>query len=70
MKTVTVIIRNEENDEKVERDLIKEQIKRLKTLIEKKSYTRRLSSTIIGVLPDKRYTIFVSWDDNGQSICT
>lgn len=65
-KTVTVIVRNEENDEDVEYNLNAEQIGRLKELIEENSYTRRVSSTIIGVLPDKRYTIFANWDDSGQ----
>ena len=65
-KTVTVIVSDEENNEKVEYDLNREQIKHLKKLIEENSYTRRISSTIIGALPDKRYTIFANWDDNGQ----
>ncbi len=65
-KTVTVIVMNEKNDEKVEYDMNREQIDNLKKLIEENSYTRRISSTIIGVLPDKRYTIFANWDDNGQ----
>ncbi|MBR3791963.1 MAG: hypothetical protein IKK18_04605 [Clostridia bacterium] len=66
-KTVTVIVMNEENDDpKVEYDLNIEQIKNLKKLIEENTYTRRMSSTIVGVLPDKRYTIFANWDDNGQ----
>ena len=65
-KTVTVIVMNEKNDEKVEYDLNAEQKEQLKKLIESNSYTRRISSTIVGVLPDKRYTIFANWDDNGQ----
>ncbi len=65
-KAVTAIVRNEKNNEEVEYDLNKEQIKYLKKLIEENSYTRRISSTIIGVLPDERYTIFANWDDNGQ----
>ena len=65
-KTVTVIVMNEENNEKAEYDLSAAQIKKLKTLIEENSYTRRISSTIVGVLPDTRYTIFANWDDNGQ----
>lgn len=65
-KTVTVIIRNEKSDERIEYDLNSQQITRLRKLIEENSYTRRISSTIIGVLPDNRYTIFVNWDDNGQ----
>lgn len=65
-KTVTVIVRSEKGDEKVEYDLNTKQIELLKKLIEENSYVRRVSSTIIGVLPDKRYTIFANWDDNGQ----
>ncbi len=66
-KTVTVIVMNEKNDDpKVEYDLNRKQIKNLKKLIEENTYTRRMSSTISGVLPDKRYMIFANWDDNGQ----
>ena len=65
-KTVTVTVTNKENDEKVEYDLNTEQIENLKKLIEENSYTRRISSTIVGVLPDKRYTILANWDNNGQ----
>lgn len=65
-KTVTVTIINRENDEKVEYDLNIDQIEQFKKLIEKNSYTRRISSTIIGELPDKRYTVLANWDDNGQ----
>lgn len=65
-KTVTVIVRNEGYDEEVKYDLNKEQIKCLKKLIEENSYTRRISSTIIGVLPDKSYTILANWADNGK----
>lgn len=66
-KNVTVIVMNEKNDDpKVEYDLNIEQIKNLKKLIEENTYTRRISSTIVGALPDKRYTIFEKWDDKGQ----
>ena len=65
-KTVTVIAMNEENGEKVEYDLDKEQIVQLEKLLEENSYTRRISSTIVGNLPEKRYTIFASWDDDSQ----
>lgn len=65
-ETVTVIVSNDKDDGKVEYDLNTEQIKKIKKLIEENSYTRRISSTIIGVLPEKRYTIFANWDDNGQ----
>ena len=65
-KSVTVTVIPEENDEKVEYDLNKTQIEKLQKLIEENSYTRRISSTIIGVLPDKRYTILANWDDGGE----
>lgn len=65
-KSVTVIVMNENDDSKVEYNLNVEQIESLKKLIESNSYIRRISSTIIGVLPEKRYTIFANWDDNGQ----
>ncbi|MBE7054560.1 MAG: hypothetical protein E7392_00415 [Ruminococcaceae bacterium] len=65
-KDVTVIVRNEESNESTEYDLNTKQIKLLQKLLEENSYTRRITSTIIGVLPDKRYTIFANWNDNGQ----
>ncbi len=65
-KSVTVIVMNENDDSKVEYNLNVEQIESLKKLIESNSYTRRLSSTIVGVLPEKRYTIFANWNDSGQ----
>ncbi len=65
-KTVTVTVIAEDSNENVEYDLNAEQIARLKKLIEENTYTRRISSTIVGALPDKRYTIFANWDDNGQ----
>jgi len=65
-KSVTVIVMNENDDSKVEYNLNVEQIESLKKLIESNSYTRRLSSTIVGVLPEKRYTIFANWSDSGQ----
>lgn len=65
-KSVTVIVMNENDESKVEYNLNVEQIESLKKLIESNSYTRRLSSTIVGVLPEKRYTIFANWNDSGQ----
>lgn len=65
-KTVTVLVMTEDSNEKAEYNLNREQIDRLKMLIEENVYTRRISSTIVGILPDKRYTIFANWDDNGQ----
>ncbi len=65
-KTVTVMVIDRESDKKTELNLNREQIEHLKKLIEENSYTRRISSTIIGVLPDKRYTILANWNDNGQ----
>lgn len=43
------------------------QIELLKNLLKENSYTRRLSSTITGVLPDKAYTILADWHDNGKT---
>ncbi len=43
------------------------QIELLKNLLRGNSYTRRLSSTITGVLPDKTYTIVADWNDNGKT---
>ena len=65
-KAVTVIVRSEESNESTEYDLNTKQVALLQKLLEKNSYTRRITSTIIGVLPDKRYTIFANWNDNGQ----
>ena len=65
-KTVTVMVVNEENSEQVQYVLNREQIELLKKLIEENSYIRRMSSTIVGELPKKRYTIFASWDDDSQ----
>lgn len=65
-ETVHVIIMNDGSNEEAEFDLSRKQIEKLKNLIEQNSYTRRISSTIIGVLPEKRYTFLANWDDNGQ----
>ena len=65
-KTVTVIVANEENEEMNEYDLSSEQIENFQKLITNSSYTRRIFSTITGILPDKRYMIFANWSDVGQ----
>jgi len=65
-KSVTIIVTNEETNEKEEYELNAMQKERLRKLIEENSYTRRLSSTIVGILPEKRYTIFVNWADGGK----
>lgn len=65
-KIVTVVVNDETNDEKFEYELSKNQIELLQNLLEENSYTRRLSSTIIGVLPETRYSILANWNDNGQ----
>lgn len=65
-RSVTVVVYNDENVENPQYDLNKNQIKLLQKLIEENAYTRRLSSTIVGVLPDNRYTVFANWNDGGQ----
>lgn len=62
--SVEVSIRSDKNDDIIKYDLSADQIETLKNLLMDNSYTRRLSNTIIGVLPDKRYTIFVNWHDS------
>ena len=62
--SVEVSIRSDKNDDVIKYDLSADQIETLKNLLMDNSYTRRLSNTIIGVLPDKRYTIFVNWHDS------
>lgn len=64
--TVTVMAVDEENGEQIQYDFNTEQVEQLKKLMEESSYVRRVSSTIVGELPKKRYTIFAGWDDNGQ----
>lgn len=65
-KIVTVVVSDENSDESIEYELSKNQIELLQNLLKENSYKRRLSSTIIGVLPDKRYSILANWNDNGQ----
>ena len=45
-----------------EYELNAKQIDALKNLLKNNSYKRRLSSTIIGQLPEKEYTILADWD--------
>lgn len=65
-KTVTVVVSDETTGESIEHDLNKKQIVLLQNLLTDNTYTRRITSTIIGVLPDKRYRILANWNDNGQ----
>lgn len=65
-KSVDVTVYDEKKEEKFELELTPKQVRQLKTLIEENTYIRRLSSTIIGVLPDKRYIILANWDDGGK----
>lgn len=64
-ESVTVTISDDTGDS-VEYVLGKSQTEKLQTLLKENSYTRRLSNTIIGVLPDKTYRILANWNDNGQ----
>ena len=48
-----------------EYELNAKQIEGLKNLLMNNSYKRRLSSTIIGQLPEKDYSILADWDDDG-----
>lgn len=65
-ESVDLTVRDLNTDETVNYELSKSQIEKLQTLFWENSYTRRISNTIIGVLPDKRYTILTNWDDGGQ----
>ena len=65
-KLVTVVVSDENSDGSIEHQLSKNQIELLQNLLEDNSYNRRLSSTIIGVLPETRYNILANWNDNGQ----
>ena len=65
-ESVTLTVYDDSTGESVEYELSKSQIEKLQTLLKENSYTRRLSNTIIGVLPDKTYRILANWDDNGQ----
>lgn len=65
-ESVNLTVYDDSNGESVEYELSKGQIEKIQTLFKENSYTRRLSNTIIGVLPDKSYRILANWDDNGQ----
>ena len=65
-KSVVLTVKDRNTDETVDYELSKHQIEKLQTLLDENSYARRISNTIIGVLPDKRYTILTNWDDSGQ----
>lgn len=64
---VEVYVYHDESNEKITYELNAEQRKLLSDLLIESSYTRRLSSTIIGALPDRRYTVLADWNDNGQT---
>lgn len=65
--SVTVTVWDRQTDTSAAYTLDAMQTERLKNLLKENSYTRRLSSTIIGVLPDKKYTIVADWRDNGNT---
>ena len=65
-ESVVLTVYEDSTGESVEYELSKSQIEKLQTLLKESSYTRRLSNTIIGVLPDKTYRILANWNDNGQ----
>ena len=65
-ESVTLTVYDDSTGESVEYELTKSQIEKLQALLKENSYTRRLSNTIIGVLPDKTYRILANWNDNGQ----
>lgn len=62
--SVEVSIRSDKSEEVLEYTLNHNQKEAIKNLLMTNSYTRRLSNTIIGVLPDKTYIIFVHWIDS------
>jgi len=53
------------HDNLQEYELNANQIEDLKNLLMNNSYKRRLSSTIIGQLPEKEYSILADWDKDG-----
>ena len=53
------------HDNRQEYELNANQIEALKKLLMNNSYKRRLSSTIIGHLPEKEYSILADWDKDG-----
>jgi len=65
-ESVVLTVYDDSTGDSIEYELSKSQIEKLQTLLKENSYTRRLSNTIIGVLPDKTYRILANWNDNGQ----
>ena len=65
-ESVTLTVYDDSNGESLEYELSKNQIQKIQVLLKENSYTRRISNTIIGVLPDKSYRILANWNDNGQ----
>lgn len=63
---VTVIV-CKDNEEPLTYQLSPEQIIKLRELLRQNHYTRRLTNTIIGVLPDTDYSILADWNDNGKT---
>lgn len=61
---VTVLVDKEDNQ--TEYQLSGKQIVKLRELLKGNQYQRRLSRTIIGVLPDTEYTILADWQNNRQ----
>lgn len=59
---------NKENEESVEYQLSGEQIIKLRELLRQNHYTRRLSNTIIGALPDTSYSILADLDNNSKTL--
>ncbi len=64
---VTIIVSNDNADKEHEYILNVEQKEKLKQLLLNAKYTRRMSNTIIGVLPENSYTVLADWNDNGKT---
>lgn len=63
--TVTV---HKENEPAVEYQLSGEQILQLRELLQSNQYTRRLSNTIYGALPDTDYSILADRNNDSKSM--
>ncbi len=59
---------NSKNEETREYQLSGEQIIQLRELLRQNHYTRRLSNTIIGALPDTNYSILADLDNNSKTL--
>lgn len=59
---------NQDNEETHEYQLTGEQIIKLRELLRQNHYTRRLSNTIIGALPDTNYSILADIDNNSKTL--